>query len=242
MKRPRVLLLQARRPGDPLGPHEVACFRARLGDAVEAVVPHALCERAPALADLDRFDALMLGGSGEFSVPAGDVPHFAALAVFLGDVMQKGFPTFASCFGYQCAVKALGGEVLRDPESQEFGTYEVTLTSEGAADSLFGRLPATFAVQMGHGDRIARHPNDLPSLAVSDLCSHQALRFPGAPIWGTLFHPELDGTTNADRYLRTIERDVPRLDPAEREAELDRFTASPVAAGLLRAFVDLVFG
>ena len=90
------------------------------------------------------FDALMIGGSGDFYVSQRNMSHLDASLGFLGEVCGEGLPLFASCFGYQCLVEALGGEIIHDPDNTEVGTYEVSLTEEGCADELFGQLPSTF--------------------------------------------------------------------------------------------------
>ena len=57
---------------------------------------------------------------------------------------------------------------------------------------------------MGHFDRAVELPAGVPNLASSQLCGFQALRFPGAPIWATQFHPELDDQGNRDRCVAYI--------------------------------------
>ncbi len=238
----RILLLQARDPDDPMGAHERRCFVRRTGLPDASFVPHDLCQGPPRVRDLARFDALMVGGSGDYYVSQGNLPDFEGYLEFLRELVARGHPTFASCFGYQSLVRALGGNVIHDPPNTEVGTFELTLTEAGREDPLFGALPPRFMAQMGHKDRAAQIADGVPNLARSLLSPFQALRIPGQPIWATQFHPELDRSTNTDRYLHYIEHYAPGTSEQERQALLSRFTDSDESSELLPRFLKLVFG
>lgn len=233
----RVLLLQARRLDDPTREHELACFAEKLGVASEDLTSHTLLDGVPTLETVLSHDALVIGGSGEFYVSRRNLPGFDALLDLLGEVVVRGHPTFGSCFGYQCLVELLGGQVVFDPAATEVGTFDLELTPEGAHDPLLGALPRRFQAQQGHRDRAASHPAGLPNLARSALSPLQALRVDEQPIWGTQFHPELCARTNRERfeyYRENYAEDVP--------AEAARFAPSDEASSLLRRFVELVIG
>lgn len=236
----KVLLLQARQPDDPMRIHEQGCFVAATGLGRDAFGFVNVVEHVPSIDELAAFDALMIGGAGHFSVTERDGPFFAPLEQLLQRVVDSGFPTFASCFGFQLLVVALGGTVEPDPDGAEVGSFTVRLTDAGRHDELFGALASPFVAQMGHKDRATAMPAGVDNLAWSDRCALQALRIPGAPIWATQFHPELDQRTNRDRYLAYIDR----YDPARSGEEASGFTSlpSPVASTLLPAFVRLVSG
>ena len=236
---PKVLLLQARRDDDPMAAHEHSCFVDRSGLPAERVVPHDLCAGPPPVALVRAYDALMVGGSGEFYVSDANLPHFGRFLDLLREVVEMGLPMFASCFGYQSLVEALGGEIIFDPANTEVGTFVLTLTDDGRSDELFGRLPASFSAQMGHKDRAVAHPTGVPNLASSEASPFQALRVPDKPIWASQFHPELDRTANEDRYRHYLEGYAPHMSAEEQAAALERFHDSPEASGLLRQFVEL---
>jgi len=234
------LLLQARNADDPMAAHEHKCFVDQPGLAAGKVVVHDLCAGPPSLAEVRGYDALMVGGSGDYYVSGGNLPRFEAFLDLLREVVAAGYPTFASCFGYQSMVAALGGEVLQDVANTEVGTYVLRLTADGRADELFGELPDRFNAQLGRKDRAVRLPDGIPNLASSEACPFQALRVRGAPVWATQFHPELDRVTNADRYLHYIEGYATHMGDEDRANALDRFRDSPEASGLLRRFVELI--
>ena len=236
----KILLLQARHPDDPAKAEEVGSFARRSGVELKAITPHDLLQGPPALEELNGWDVLMVGGSGDFYLSQGDLPFQEETLSFLGGVVERGFPTFASCFGYQCLVVALGGELLYDPQNTELGTLDIHLTPAGIEDELFSILPATFAGQLGHKDRAIHPPPGLPNLAFSDRCAHQALRVPDKPIWATQFHPELDRETNYGRFQTYLDGYANAMSPDELARAHLHYRESPETATLLPAFLEIV--
>ncbi len=233
--------MQAREAADPMAAHEHNCFVHRTGLSAENIRAHDLCQGPPPSREVRAFDAVMVGGAGDYYVSKGNLPRFDAFLDLLRDLIDRRQPTFASCFGYQSLVLALGGEIVFDPDNTEVGTFELTLTDAGRDDPLFGELPATFWAQMGHKDRATRHPEGIPNFAASARAPLQALRVPGLPIWASQFHPELDRDTNQDRFRHYLDGYATYMSPEEREAALGRFRDSPEASALLHRFIALVF-
>ncbi len=236
----KILLLQARSPGDSARAEEVRSFAARCGVEAAQIKPWDLLEGPPSMAEIRCYDTLMVGGAGEFYVSKGNLPHFQRLLERLAEVVDAGHPTFASCFGFQCMVVALGGEIVHDADNMEVGTYQVTLTADGREDELFGNLPPRFSAQLGRKDRAAGRWNGVVGLASSRRCPVQALRIPGKPIWASQFHPELDRDSNIGRFMLYLKGYAAVMTTEEREQTLKRFQPSPEANGLLRWFLDLV--
>jgi GMP synthase (glutamine-hydrolysing) len=234
----KVLLLQTRLPDDPMREHEQRCFAAATGLGVDDFRFMNVVDRVPAVEELSGFDALMMGGAGQYSVTRPEEPFYGPLVELVRRVAAEGFPTFASCFGFQLIVHALGGRVEHDPDRGEVGSFPLRLTRAGRDDELFGRLPSEFMTQMGHVDRATVMPPGVPNLASSELSPHQALRLPGRPVWATQFHPELDQETNYDRYLAYIAT----YDPDAVDGEESRIASlpSPEASALLPAFLELI--
>ena len=238
----RVLLLQARNPDDPVRSEERQSFADKTGLPLERIVPHDLLSGPPSVAEVRRFDAIMVGGSGDYYVSKRSLPEFDAQLDMLSTMAASGFPMFASCFGFQMLVQALGGAIVHDPENVEVGTYDLELTPEGRQDPLLGCLPAVFAAQLGRKDRAARLPEGVVHLARSRRSRFQSFRIPDRPIWATQFHPELDVETNRMRFDRYLRGYAQTMSEGEREAARARFRPSPETNRLLPAFLRLVFG
>ncbi|MCP4245983.1 MAG: hypothetical protein GY778_02945, partial [bacterium] len=241
MKSLRVLLLQGRRDQDPMKLHEQECFATHCRFDRSHVVGYDMVQGPPPARTVKGYDALFVGGAGDFYVSKGNLPGMADWLDFFGEIAAAGHPMFASCFGYQMFVLALGGEIVNDADNTEVGTYELRLTEEGRQDPLFSILPPKFWAQEGHKDRAGRNPDGIPNLAGSDASPLQALRIPGQPIWATQFHPELDLEANLCRFRHYVEGYAQVMTPEEIKPVLDRFQESPEANRLLPRFLDLVF-
>jgi GMP synthase (glutamine-hydrolysing) len=218
--------------------HEQRCFAKAtgLGDGVLNFVN--IVERVPEYSELADCTAMMVGGAGHFSVTDPRDPFFPPTNELLRRVVADGFPMFASCFGFQLIVAALGGEVIHDADATEVGSFDLQLTEEGRQDSLFSQLPDEFIGQMGHMDRAANMPPGVLNLASSELSPLQALRIPGRPIWASQFHPELDQQTNYERYRAYIDR----YGSHDDESDGNSFVSlpSPETSTLLPAFLDMI--
>lgn len=235
------LLLQARLTTDPALAEERESFAAVAGLSLAEVVSRNLVvDGAPTVTEARRFDGLLVGGSGDFLVSERDMPYIEETLSFLGEVVDRGLPMFASCFGFQCLVEALGGAVIYDPDNAEVGTFDVSLTEAGGLDSLAGRMPPVFAAQLGRKDRALHLPDGVVNLAYSDACPSQALRVPGKPIWATQFHPELTLETNRGRFYNYLENYQSVMAPGALRNVAEGFRESPCTPQLLTGFVDIV--
>lgn len=235
---PTFRLLQARVPGDPVRVEERQSFADRLGVSVDDVLPYDLLTGETHIDEVVRgVDAVLVGGSGHYSI-YDDEPWLHPFIDTLGALAAADFPTFASCFGFQALVVALGGEVVKDEANAEVGTFELALASDAAADPLFGSLPARFPAQLGHKDRAVRMPATVDILASSARCPYQALR--ASPnVYATQFHPELTGPENRLRFSRYFDEYAKAFGREEAQHLLDSFRPSPAADGLLAGFLEL---
>jgi len=188
---------------------------------------------------LEGVDALVIGGAGEYSVVEPPEP-IQKLIDFVGLVGDQGFPTFASCFGFQCLVVALGGEVIHDSDGSEVGSTWVDLSPEGAQDSLFGNLPGRFIAQQGHKDRASVLPSEAICLAKNAAVPFQAIRLGEKPVFATQFHPELTGATNRLRFERYIAHYGEVFGAQRARQMLKEFVPSPEASSLLAGFSDFL--
>ena len=184
----------------------------------------------------------MVGGSGEYYVSKQNLPRFPEVMDALNEVVGVGFPTFASCFGFQLLVRALNGVISYKPGHMEVGTYQLELTDSGADDELFRHLPRSFSAQLGHKDRAEALPDGVLNLAFSQNAPYQAIRVPGKPIWATQFHPELNREDNLGRFKIYLKGYASMLSPEELQKTLARFGDSPETETLIPKFLELVFG
>jgi GMP synthase (glutamine-hydrolysing) len=237
----KILLLQARNYDDKAKDEERFSFAEMSSLDLESIVPHDLLSGTPSLKEVKSFDALMVGGSGDYYVSKQNLPGFSAVLDLLSEVISTGHPMFASCFGFQMLVQALGGEIIYDPDNMEVGTYRLSLTDSGVEDELFSSLPTSFLAQLGHKDRADHLPDSVVNLASSSCSQYQAIRIPNKPIWATQFHPELTRDENLKRFHRYLDGYAPMMGESEIEETLARFKESPETENLLRGFLDIVF-
>jgi GMP synthase (glutamine-hydrolysing) len=123
MSQPKILLLQTRQPDDPVISEEIRIFARNARVPAENIISHNLLVEVPTISRARQMDAVMIGGSGEYFVSKGNLPNFQGILDFLVELVESGQPVFASCFGFQLIVRALGGEVTYTPEKMELGTY-----------------------------------------------------------------------------------------------------------------------
>lgn len=237
-----ILLFQARDHNDLARLEERQSFAIKAGLDLEQIVPYDLLSGPPSLQEVLGYDALMVGGSGDYYVSKGNLPQFAQVLELLREVVACGHPTFASCFGFQLMVRALGGEIVNDVASMEVGTYDLTLTEAGQHDELLGVLPRQFRAQLGRKDRAARLPSGAVNLAWSQRSPFQAMRIPGKPIWATQFHPELTGEENWLRFQRYQKGYASIMSQEEQETSASRFGESPETLALIPRFLELISG
>lgn len=193
----RVLLLQARNTPE-MERQEQDCFLERCRIKPFQLVPVNVTRDALSEVSLDEFDALMIGGAGEYSAK-DDHPWLPAVFDLLFDAYDRRLPTFGSCWGHQVIARAFGGEVIHDSARAEIGCGTVRLTEAGVADSLLQGFPEVFRVNMGHHDRVARLPDEAVELAYNSSQRHQAFRMGDRPMYGTQFHTELDARRERER-------------------------------------------
>jgi GMP synthase (glutamine-hydrolysing) len=233
-------LLQARVENDPVRERERNSFAVGLG-----VLPQQI-ETVDMLKAADNYDsitkdvnAVLIGGSGDFSVTA-DLPWLPNFFTVLGDLAHNGFPTFASCFGFQGMVKALGGKVETDNNGLEVGSHMVEKLPSGEGDPLFNDLPDTFVAQQGHADRAIELPDGVELLAQSQRCPYQAIKVNGVPVYATQFHPELTASENKRRFLQYFDHYIKAIGQEESERILSSFQDSTESSFLLQRFKNLV--
>ncbi|MBX9906648.1 type 1 glutamine amidotransferase [Patescibacteria group bacterium] len=149
---------------------------------------------------LAGYDAVMLGGSGEFDFDGGrsvddsariTSSHIVArIRPLILYILEKDIPLLGICYGHQIISEVLGVPVLHDASQKKVGTFPVALTDAGKSDAIFSDLPEIFMAQYGHKDSVSALPPGAVVLAESAQCRFSALRY-GNHVYTTQFHPEL---------------------------------------------------
>ena len=111
----RVLLLSIREEATTLREEHLS-FARYCDLAAEQIGLHNVFEQPRFEEDvLDSYDALFIGGASEASVLEPErYPFVEDCQRLIRHCVETDFPVFASCFGFQLAVLALGGEIVRD--------------------------------------------------------------------------------------------------------------------------------
>jgi GMP synthase-like glutamine amidotransferase len=172
--------------------------------------------------DLDRYDALWaLGGA----MDVWDVEEFPwlieekrAIRRFVGEL---GRPFLGICLGHQLLADAMGGTCGPMKPRKDVGPRRVELNAGGQSDPLFAGFAPDFLAMQWHSVCVAQLPEGGETLAGSDVCCCEAMRF-GPRAWGVQFHPELWQPT-LDRW-RTSESAVAALDAYFGPGGFDRLT------------------
>lgn len=231
----RILLLQARTSQDILS-QEQDCFIERCLIGGHQLYPVNAPDRFKEVIRLSDFDAMMIGGAGEYSATQ-DYEWTPFVVDLIKQAYERSLPTFGSCWGHQMIARALGGEVRYDREKTEMGCHWIELNESGMSDELFGAFPRRFKANMGHHDRVTKLPPDAIELAVSDTQPYQAFRLAGKPMYGTQFHSELDAQREKDRLYAYRDH----YDEVETEAEfqsiIDGLAETTEVDGLLHQFL-----
>lgn len=239
----KLLLIQVRAPADPMARHETACIERRLHPRRVGLRVENVFASRPTRRWLDGVDALVIGGSGSFSVQDPRSAEFVGpMRRLLDRALDEQLPGFAICFGHQLLGLHLGARVETDEERRESGTVPFTLTEHGARDPLFAELGPTFRGHTGHTDHVLSAPQGTELLARNDRCEVQALRVRGAPFYSTQFHPDLTAEEARSRY-RSFARGLPAAARARVAKDVSRFDPDADDTDrLLGRFVDRLVG
>tara|TARA_B100000745_G_scaffold80487_1_gene49514 strand:- start:2642 stop:3409 length:768 start_codon:yes stop_codon:yes gene_type:complete len=187
---------------------------------------------------LQGYDALFIGGASEASVLEPQTYPFIAPGIKLMQYcIDSGFPVFASCFGYQWATLALGGEVINDTENYEMGTVPILLTEQAREDRIFCDVPNGFQAVSVHQQKVLTEPEGCIALAYTDMCRH-AFKVANKPFWACQFHPEVDKQTLIER-LAVFKHKYTQGDD-HYDQVISQAKETPESNDLIKKFVDRV--
>ena len=232
----RILLLETRHDAE-LVEHERRCL-ARAGKLEsDQVVPYDLLTQPCNPSILDGYHAVMIGGTGDYSVARNRPDFFQPLVDLILHLLEVGMPTLGLCYGHHLMGYAIGGEVQTRHEMSETGTFEMELTPEGRKDTILGHLPDRFLAQQGHHDAVLSLPEEFLLLATSQRCPLQALRHESKPFYGLQFHPELH---REDLLLRMLRYADTYASTPEKLHEIEEQVKETTIDEAIERFVDRV--
>ncbi len=187
---------------------------------------------------IEKYDGLFIGGSSKASVlEPMKFPFLKCGENLIHYCLKNEIPVFASCFGFQMAVIALGGEIIRDIKSYELGTLSIRLTEAAKDDPLFHDTSDGFLAICGHQEKALKLPRGCELLAFTDVCCH-AFRVSRKPFWGFQFHPELNRQKLVERL--TVYREIYTNSDEHFQRAVASFSDTPESNVLLKKFVDRV--
>lgn len=184
-------------------------------------------------------DAVFIGGSSDASVLNSlRYPFVEDAKTLLAYCVQESIPVFASCFGFQLAVEALGGQVIADPDRMEMGVYPMQLSPAAQDDVLLHDVSSGFLAISGHKERALTLPDRTVCLASTERCPYHALKVIDKPFYGFQFHPELNPQDLAIRIRRYQSRYLE--DDDHLQEILASLQETPDANQLIAKFVDRI--
>ncbi len=197
----RVLLIQIRDWDSQMAEHELECVERRFGGRpVEVTCRNAKTHIAEA-EWLEGQDAVVIGGSGAYSVHDPRSTRFVyPLRDLLERALEDDVPGFGICFGHQLLGQHLGVEVKTEDSGTERGTVPVELTESGREDPLFKGLGDQFHVHTGHTDHVTRVPDTVELLARTEAVETQAFKVRGRRFYTSQFHPDVTAAEAQERY------------------------------------------
>jgi GMP synthase-like glutamine amidotransferase len=108
-------------------------------------------------------------------------------------VRELGRPLLGVCLGHQLLADALGG-TCGPQRPAEIGILDIELTAAGRSDPIFAGMAARQRCLQWHSVRVAQPPDGAVVLALSEICSVQAMRV-GEAAWSMQYHVELEPDT-----------------------------------------------
>ncbi len=154
------------------------------------------------LAEVLNADGLVLSG-GALRIGLGEEEMAGNCGKYLDEFSGS---ILGVCVGQQFIGLHFGGRVgpARTPE---FGNVELIIDDH---DDLFQGLPDKFTVWASHNDEVSTLPPNFVRLAHSKDAVNQAFKHKTRPIYGTLYHPEVQhsqyGSEVYANFLKTIKK------------------------------------
>ncbi len=180
-----------------------------------------------------NYDLVFIGGASDASVLEPErYPFVTSLIETLRGCAEKKIPTFASCFGFQAAILALGGNIIHQAEDFEMGTYPINIKKDESA--LFEGISNNFQAISVHKEKAIDVPENCTVLGRTENCIH-IFQYKDHPFFGFQFHPELDRPTLVKR-LQFYQKKY-TADSAHFEMIIKSLSETPDSNKLLSNFI-----
>lgn len=186
------------------------------------------------------YDAVVLGGSYEHRVSAGEPHTLPVVCKVIQHCVEIGIPLYGSCFGSHLITYALGGKVEYAPDRAEVKTIDVHLYPEATDDPLFHGMPETFRANAGRTDDIIALPGGAVPLAFSDQVKYHAYRLADKPVYAVQFHAELGQKEQRERMAFAHQFGGYFGSDEEFQQQYDLIEETPEAGSLLERFIDII--
>ena len=187
---------------------------------------------------LDGFDGLFIGGASEANVLKPEKYKFVSYSQeLIKYAAEHNIPTFASCFGFQLAILAFGGQILSKERDYEMGSIPITLTNLASVDIVFRGIQNEFPALSIHRQYAIELPTNLDLLAYTKECLH-SFKVRDKLIWAFQFHPEVDRSTVYERL--EIYKEEYTDSEHHFNSVLSSLVETPESHQLLANFVDRV--
>lgn len=168
----------------------------RLGDGTETDIVHPGDPRPclPRGTELDGYDGAVWTGSS-LTILRDDDPRVARQIELAAEILDRGVPSFGSCWAAQLAAVACGGRCAPNRRGREFGiSRKIALSPQGRAHPMYAGKAGVFDAFTSHADEVRRLPEGGALLASNAFSRVQALdvgRGRGR-FWALQYHPEYD--------------------------------------------------
>ncbi len=234
------LIIQLR-PEDATADSELAAIQRYGMLGHHEVVRHRAEQTGLPEIDLDRFAAIIVGGSPfDTSTPEHEkspiqIEIEAGFAALLAEIETRDFPFLGACSG-NGLLGSYCGSSISTQYAEPVSAIDVTVTADGRQDPLLKGLPGTFRALVGHKEACDDTPPGTVLLAGGEACPVQMFRLRNN-IYATQFHPEADP---AEFQLRIrVYRDHGYFPPATADRLILELAEAhaPVPNEILRRFV-----
>lgn len=187
---------------------------------------------------VDGYDGVFVGGASEASVLEPELFPFVGNSIeLMRYCIEQSIPVFASCFGYQLAVLAMNGTIVRDQKDFEMGSIPIGLSENAKDDIIYRDTPDPFMAVSVHRERAIATPQGCIELAATAKCPH-SFKVEDKPFWAFQFHPEVDKKILVERL--TVYKNAYTDGDDHLSKVLNEAVETPESNHLLAKFVDRV--